>query len=213
MKNTFERKEKLALLAVLTTAALAHAYNMFHFPYYENDEGAYMAQAWSLIKEGKLAPYTYWYDHAPAGWILIALWTIVTGGFFTFGFSVNSGRVLMLILHILSAAFLYIATKQLTNCKYAGLLSVLIFSLTPLGIYFQRRVLLDNIMTFWLLLSLVLIMRNNYKLRYSIISAVTFGISILTKENAIFLSPCFCTSYFLLLTVSTRCLQWRCGFP
>lgn len=197
MKNTFERKEKLALLAVLTTAALAHAYNMFHFPYYENDEGAYMAQAWSLIKEGKLAPYTYWYDHAPAGWILIALWTIVTGGFFTFGFSVNSGRVLMLILHILSAAFLYIATKQLTNSKYAGLLSVLIFSLTPLGIYFQRRVLLDNIMTFWLLLSLVLIMRNNYKLRYSIISAVTFGISILTKENAIFFIPVFLYIIFL----------------
>src|ERR1700733_13215182 len=75
----------LLLIFLLLVSGTAHAYNMFHFPYYENDEGTYMSQAWSLLKLGKLEPYTYWYDHAPAGWMFIALWTLVSGGFFTFG--------------------------------------------------------------------------------------------------------------------------------
>jgi len=50
----------------------AHAINLFHFPYYEADEGTYMSQAWALVTKGSLAPYTYTYDHAPGGGILIA---------------------------------------------------------------------------------------------------------------------------------------------
>src|SRR5260221_13031472 len=100
-------KDSTLLSGLLIISGVAHAYNMFHFPYYENDEGVYMSQAWALIAKGQLAPYTYWYDHAPGGWILIALWTLLTGGFFTFGLSVNSGRVLMFILHLLSVFFLY----------------------------------------------------------------------------------------------------------
>src|SRR5260221_3594573 len=79
------------IVALLLLSGIAHTYNMFHFPYYENDEGTYMSQAWSLLKLGQVEPYTYWYDHAPAGWIFIALWTLLSGGFFTFGASVNSG--------------------------------------------------------------------------------------------------------------------------
>ena len=92
-----------ALLGLtLVVAVLVHSYNMFGFPLYLGDEGIYMSQAYATLKMGRITPYTYWYDHAPAGWLLIALWSAITGGFNTFGTAVDGGRVLMLLLHLLS---------------------------------------------------------------------------------------------------------------
>jgi len=187
-----ENKKGLIILTVLLLiSGIAHGYNMFHFPYYENDEGTYMAQAWSVLTQGKLAPYTYWYDHAPMGWFLIALWTKLTGGFFTFGFSINSGRVLMLVIHLGSSLLLYGVSKRITKSVFASVLAVIIFSLSPLGIYFQRRVLLDNIMTFWILASFLLLLGSGRKLHHFFISAFFFSIAVLTKETAIFFLPAF----------------------
>ncbi len=150
-----------------------------------------MSQAWSFSNEGKLAPYTYWYDHAPLGWILISLWTTLTGGFYTFGFSLNSGRVFMLVLHLISSVYLYLITKKLTGSKLSGLAAILFFSLTPLGIYFQRRVLLDNIMIMWVLISLYYLLEYKNRLLYILFSAVALAFAILSKENAIFFIPLF----------------------
>ena len=196
MKNILNKilkhKTEIVVISILLLiSAFAHGYNMFHFPYYENDEGVYMSQAWSILTAGELAPYTYWYDHAPAGWIFIALWNFLTGGFFTFGFSINSGRVFMLILHVISSLVLYLITKELTRSKMAAIIAVIIFSLSPLGIYFQRRVLLDNIMVFWMLISLWLLIIKKNQLRYVFLSAVAFGIALLSKETAIFFTPVY----------------------
>ena len=46
------------------------------------------------MREGRLAPYTYFYDHAPAGWILLAAWMALSGGPHAFGSTIDSGRVL-----------------------------------------------------------------------------------------------------------------------
>lgn len=164
---------------------------MFHFPYYENDEGTYMSQAWAVLREGRLAPYTYWYDHTPGGWLFIALWVFLTGGFFTFGPSINSGRVFMLVLHLGSTAMLYLISKRITRKSWPGVVAVTIFSLSPLAIYFQRRVLLDNIMVFWILATTLLLTQKPLKLYQVIASALTFSIAVLTKENAIVFAPAF----------------------
>ncbi|OGM58418.1 hypothetical protein A2955_05155 [Candidatus Woesebacteria bacterium RIFCSPLOWO2_01_FULL_37_19] len=187
-KNKFE---VLLIVFLLLISGISHAYNMFHFPYYENDEGTYMSQAWSILRQGNLAPYTYWYDHAPAGWIFIAFWVTLTGGFFTFGTSIDSGRVFMLVLHLAITIFIYFIAKKLTGRKAPAILAILIFSLSPLAIYFQRRVLLDNIMTFWIFFTIAILLKNKLKLTYIFLSAITFGIAVLTKENAIFFLPAF----------------------
>src|SRR5262245_24715441 len=49
------RWEVLLIIAVLLIAGLAHGINMLHYPYYENDEGTYMSQAWALVHQGRLA--------------------------------------------------------------------------------------------------------------------------------------------------------------
>lgn len=183
-----KNNQRLFIGILLLFAAIAHGYNMYHFPYYENDEGTYMAQAWA-VTQGKLATYTYWYDHAPLGWVFIAFWTKLTGGIFAFGTAVNSGRTLMLVLHVAIAYLLYFLGKKMTKSALPGTIAILLFSLSPLAVYFQRRVLLDNIMIFWVLVSLALLYRDKLKLRYIILSAITFGIAVLSKENAIFFIP------------------------
>ncbi|MCK5510745.1 glycosyltransferase family 39 protein [Candidatus Parcubacteria bacterium] len=199
-----KHKEWFIIGILLIISGVAHGYNMFHFPYYENDEGTYMSQAWSVITQGKMSHYTYFYDHSPVGWFLIALWTKLTGGFFTFGISVNSGRVLMLVLHLFSTFFLFKIAKKMTGSIYAGIFSVLIFSLSPLGIYFQRRVLLDNIMIFWLLMSLYFIICHRRRLLIVMLSAITFALSVLSKESGIFFLPVMLYLLFIQINKQHR---------
>src|ERR1019366_845318 len=95
--NPFFQWETLLILAILLVPGLAHGINMFHYPYYEDDEGTYLSQAWAVLHLGRLTYYTYWYDHAPAGWIQIALWTAITGIFRPLGSAMDYGRILMLL--------------------------------------------------------------------------------------------------------------------
>ncbi len=185
------KREWKIVSVILVIAGLLHGMNMFGFPYYENDEGVYLSQAWSLITQGKLAPYTYWYDHAPAGWIFTALWLVLTRGVFTFGFSINSGRVLMLLIHLGSAALMLVISKRLTGKLTAGIIGVLLFSVSPLAIYFQRRLLLDNLMIFWVLAAYALLLSKRLTLIKVLISSLLLGWAVLTKENAIFFIPGF----------------------
>src|SRR5437879_1743752 len=95
----------IGLLGVLAT----HAFNLFSFPHYELDEGTYMSSAWAIL-HGMIYPYPYGYGHPPAGWIQIAAWVQLTGGFFTFGNALKSGRVLMLLYAIASSLLMYLVT-------------------------------------------------------------------------------------------------------
>lgn len=181
--------EAAALALMLIVVAVAHGWNMFHFPNYDSDEGTYTSQAYSLVKHGMLAPYTYWYDHAPAGWMFIGLWSAVTGGFDAFGFSINSGRVLMLVLHLASSVLLFFIVRRTTARPFAAFVAVAIFSFAGQGIFFQRRVLLDNIAVFWLFVSIALLVMARGRLSRLALSGFFLGLAMLTKETMAFLAP------------------------
>ena len=124
-----------------------------------DDEGIYAAQAWAVLRLGRLAPYTYFYDHAPAGWILIAAWMGLTGGPHAFG-SADRQRP-----GADAAAAPGDGPPALPPGPQAGLRRPrrpcwrsCLFSLSPLAIFYQRLLLLDNIMLFWVLLSLDLLL-------------------------------------------------------
>lgn len=176
------------IIAVLVLGAVVHAVNMFGFPAYREDEGTYLSQAQSVLTEGRLAPYTYWYDHTPVGWFFLALWNLVTGNVLVTGMSLDAARVSMLVLQVLSTWLLYLITKRLTRRPEAALIAAVIFAVAPLGIVFHRRVLLDNIMVFWFLLSFYLITKP-ITLRTTMLSALTFAIAVLSKESAIVFFP------------------------
>ena len=100
--------ERVLLLVALLTGAISHGYHLFLYPLYITDEGIYMEQAWSVVRHGLLSPYTYTYDHAPAGWLTLAAWvSLLPRQFETFGNAINTGRVLMLLVHLVSVFLLF----------------------------------------------------------------------------------------------------------
>jgi 4-amino-4-deoxy-L-arabinose transferase-like glycosyltransferase len=181
----------IGLLALaLVMGAVAHGYNMFSYPLYVTDEGIYVQQAWAVLRQGRLSPYTYFYDHAPAGWILIAAWMqILPFQFQTFGTSIGTGRALMLVIHVVSVALLFVVTLRLSSSRLAAFLATVFFSLSPLAIFYQRQVLLDNLMVFWMLVALYLATRGDRRVVTPMLAGVAFGLAVLTKENAIFFGP------------------------
>jgi 4-amino-4-deoxy-L-arabinose transferase-like glycosyltransferase len=188
-------------MAVLTFALLSglvtHGYHLFYYPLYSTDEGIYVERAWAVIREDRLNPQTYYYDHAPGGWLLLAAWEFLLPGHFeTFGNPVNSGRILMLLLHLASVFFLFeIARKLSGGGLLAPTIATFLFNFSPLAIYYQRMVLLDNIMVFWVLLSIYLLLGRRSRLFAGLWSGLALGIAVITKENAIFFAP---TIFYLL---------------
>jgi 4-amino-4-deoxy-L-arabinose transferase-like glycosyltransferase len=186
-----------ALTFAILSALITHGYHLFEYPLYSTDEGIYAERAWAVLREGQLSPQTYYYDHAPGGWILLAAWEFLLPGHFeTFGNPINSGRVLMLLLHVASVYLLFqIARRFSGGGLLAPTIATFFFNFSPLGIYYQRMVLLDNIMVFWVLLSIYLLLRRDRQLFAAAWSGLAFGIGVVTKENAIFFAP----SIFYLL--------------
>jgi len=181
---------RVLLLVSLLTGVISHGYHLFLYPLYITDEGIYMQQAWSILREGTLSPYTYSYDHAPAGWLVIAGWvSILPRQFQTFGDAINTGRVLMLLVHVASVFLLFQATRRLSGNLTAAVVACFLFNLSPLAVYYQRQVLLDNLMVFWLLLSLYLATSEDQRILTPLLSGLALGVCVVTKENAIFFTP------------------------
>ncbi|SRR6266852_4485185 len=195
--------ERVLLLVSLLTGALSHGYHLFLYPLYFTDEGIYMERAWSVLREARLSPYTYYYDHAPAGWLVIAGWVaLLPHQFEAFGNAINTGRVLMLLVHLASVYLLFQTTRRLSGSLIAAVVACFFFNLSPLAVYYQRQVLLDNLMVFWLLLSLYLATSDDRRILTPLFSGLALGVSVVTKENTIFFVPV--VSYLLYSKVRPR---------
>lgn len=194
---------RVLLWGAVVSGALTHGWHLFTYPLYITDEGIYMEQAWSVLREGRLSPYTYFYDHAPAGWLVIAAWVrLLPNQFETFGNAINTGRVLMLIVHIASTYLLFQVTYRLSNSTAAAVIATFLFNFSPLAVFYQRQVLLDNLMVFWVLLSLYLAMSDRHHVLMPLLSGIALGIGVLTKENASFFIPAI--AYLLYRNVRPR---------
>lgn len=183
------REHKLLTLA-LVTGLVSHGYGLLRYPLFLTDEGIYVQRAWSTLEQGQLSPYTYFYDHAPGGWLLLAVWNaVLPGGFDAFGNPIATGRVLMLVLHLASVWLLFGLARQWSRGLVAPTVATLLFNLSPLAVFYQRMVLLDNIMVFWLLLSLYLVERASVRILAAAAAGAAFGAALVTKENALFFAP------------------------
>jgi len=182
------RVESALVIAGLAAGFAAHAINLFNYPRYELDEGTYMSSAWAILN-GLVTAYPYGYGHPPFGWIQIAGWVQLTGGFFTFGDAINSGRVLMLFIALGSSYLTYVIGYRMSGRRTIGLLAMILFSFSPLSLVYQRQVLLDNIGVFWLLLSLYLIIASESRLSYITLAGLSLGLALLSKEVFLVLVP------------------------
>ena len=189
--RSLSRLGMAALAFALLSGLVTHGYHLFHYPLYSTDEGIYVERSWAVIREDRLSPLTYYYDHVPGGWLLLAVWEFLLPGHFqTFGNPVNTGRVLMLLIHLASVFLLFeIARKLSGGGLLAPTIATFLFNFSPLAIYYQRMVLLDNMMVFWVLLSIYLLLRRRSRLFSALWSGLALSIAVVTKENAIFFVP------------------------
>jgi Dolichyl-phosphate-mannose-protein mannosyltransferase len=192
----------LAPASLIAAVLAAHAWNMLHFPYLEDDEGTYFSQGWAVLHLGRLAPYTYFYDHAPLGWIQIAASQLLSGDGH-FGYALASGRVLMLLYQAGSVLLVFTIARRVSGSGWVALLAVAIFGFSAYGIFYHRRVLLDNIAAFWILLSLYFLV-GRVTLARVWLSAIALAIAVLSKEPAIAVAPALLVLVWRIAPDSSR---------
>ena len=191
----------LGILLMLTAAL--RLVNLTGSPGRFDDEGTYMAQAYAVVEWGELAHYTYWYDHPPAGWLQLALWTTISGPDFG-GNAVAAGRYLMVVVAVITAALLWTLARRIGMSRWASAAAVGVFALSPLAISLGRMVYLDNLAVAWLLAALVLVCSPRYRLSAMFGAAACFGIAVLTKETMLLLLPMFAWLVWTRTAPATR---------
>jgi hypothetical protein len=179
------------LVPLLVVVGAVHAIGSSTFPRWVDDPGTYLSQAWSFQYEHALSPYSYFYDHTPAGWITMALWSMLTNGFSRHDSAIGFGNECMLIAKLASAALLYVLGRRLGFSRLAAAAAVLLFGLCPLELMYSRWTFLDNLVTPWLLLSFVLAYTPRRSIAATTGAAMSFAMAALTKETALVVLPAF----------------------
>jgi hypothetical protein len=192
------------LLGLLMVVAVVHATGMARAPQRVDDEGTYVAQAWTVQHWRTLGHYTYWYDHPPLGWLLLAAWTTVTGAFDRAATAVAAGREFMLAGQLVSSALLYGLARRLGLRRLAAAGAVLAFSLSPLELGMHRAVYLDNIATPLLLAAFVLALSPAQRLAAHAAAGLCLAAAVLVKETSLLLVPAVIWQYWQVSDRRTR---------
>lgn len=178
---------RAGVVTALVLVVIAHLVNVWGWPVFGDDEGTYTAQAWAIL-HGKLAHYTYWYDHPPAGWIQLAGWLSLPQ-LLGIGPTVATARIVMVGYAAVTAYLIYRLARQVGLGYGAGLAALLVWGLYPLVIFESRQVLLDNLQLPWLVGSFVLATSGKRRLWAHVAAGVCFGVAVLTKETGLVLAP------------------------
>ena len=178
----------LVQTALLTGVTIVQATNMLHWPAPQFDEGTYVGSAWA-VEHGKLAPYTYGYGHPPLCWLFMALWTWAGGIFGNGTYSVDGGREFMLAVTLVSCSLLYTLARRLDMSRLFAALVVVLFALSPLGLFYHRAVLLDNAAVAWALAAFVLARTPRRRTWAFAASGACFAASVLSKETILVIFP------------------------
>jgi hypothetical protein len=177
------------LVPLLVLVGAVHAIGMWTFPRWVDDPGTYLSQAWSLQYRHALSPYSYIYDHAPAGWIQLSLWSTLTNGFNRHDSAIGFGNECMLLAKLASCALLFALGRRLQFSRLGAAGAVLLFGLCPLELMYGRWTFLDNLVTPWLLLAFVLAVSPRRSISAATGAALSFAIAALTKETALVVLP------------------------
>ncbi len=207
----YAHKASLVVLGrVLAAVGVLSAWNMQGWPgRVDDDEGTYVAEAWAMAYQHHLSHYTYWYDHPPLGWAQLAAYIWATGGFHWYPSAVMVGREFMWWVTLASCALLFVLCRRLGFRRTTAAVTVLLFGLSPLAVYYHRMVSLDNIGTMWLLAALVIAASRRHSLAAAFWSAVCMAVAVLSKETLAILLPA--VIWLLWQHSQGRTRKWHLG--
>ncbi|MFI8217579.1 ArnT family glycosyltransferase [Streptomyces sp. NPDC085932] len=180
----------LLLCGVLLLAILVvQGWNIADYPALSDDEGTYLAQAWSVQQGNGLAHYTYWYDHPPLGWIQIAVLTWIPALISPESMTVGTMRAAMLVISGISAVLVYVLGRRLALPRWAAALGMAFFGLSPLSVVLQREIFLDNLAVMWTLLAFTLAASPSRHLWHHFGAGIAAATAVLTKETMLVVLP------------------------
>ncbi|MFJ8714672.1 ArnT family glycosyltransferase [Streptomyces violaceus] len=180
----------LILCGVLLVAILiVQGWNIADYPALSDDEGTYLAQAWSVQQGNGLAHYTYWYDHPPLGWIQIALLTWIPALISPESMTVGTMRAAMLLISGISAVLVFVLGRRLALPRWAAGLGMVFFGLSPLSVVLQREIFLDNLAVMWTLLAFTLAASPSRHLWHHFGAGLAAATAVLTKETMLVVLP------------------------
>ncbi|MGW3986703.1 ArnT family glycosyltransferase [Streptomyces sp. NPDC004830] len=180
----------LLLCGVLLLAILVvQGWNIADYPALSDDEGTYLAQAWSVQQGDGLAHYTYWYDHPPLGWIQLALLTWIPALISPESMTVGTMRAAMLVISGISAVLVYLLGRRLALPRWAAGLGMALFGLSPLSVVLQREIFLDNLAVMWTLLAFTLAASPSRHLWHHFGAGIAAATAVLTKETMLVVLP------------------------
>ncbi len=192
LRRLLDRIPLADAIAVATVAVGAGALaftNLAGAPAYQDDEGIYSAQA-IAVQEGELAPYTYWYDHPPFGWIQLALLSAVPRALGVGdGSAIAAMRAVIGLYFIANAVLIYLIGRRLNVAVPFAVLASAVFALSPLSLELGRQVYLDTIGMPWLLLAFFLALSPRTALWHHAGAGAAFAVAVLSKITASIFGP------------------------
>jgi hypothetical protein len=185
----WHRRSLGAGVVVLAISAAALVAGLSHYPAFADDEGTYVAQAWAVRTRWALAHYTYWYDHLPAGWLQLALLTVVLrpiaalGGFTAN--AVTEARLAMMVPALATVALVYVLLRRVGAGRVAAAVGTAAFGLCPLTVDSLRQVYLDGLALPWLVAAFVLAATPRRRLWAFTAAGVCAAVCVLSKETMV----------------------------
>lgn len=182
-------KDIWAVVLIAIGSSVLSVWNLTNAPYFQDDEGTYTAQAISVTK-GSLAPYTYWYDHPPLGWIQLGALSWIPRILFPgVGTEIGNMRYVVSFFFVASSVLIFLIARRLLIRRTFSVLAVALFCLSPLSLVLGRQVFLDNVATPWLLLAFYLALSPRLALWPHIGAGVCFAVAVLSKETLAIFGP------------------------
>lgn len=202
-RQWFTPRQTIVGVAVLLIV-LVHLVNINNWPLFFDDEGTYVAEAWAVFARGELAPYTYWYDHPPGGWLQLAA-VLAPLDALGVNATVLTGRYVMVLYTAVSAALLFKLSRNLGLRFPAAVIAMLLWGFCPLVVFEARQVMLDNMATAWLLGAFTCATSRRQYLSRHLLAGLCFAVAILTKETTAVLAPAL---LYALWTHSYKATRW-----
>lgn len=187
-RKVFRRDFLLVTFLLIPVLAL-RAWNMGNYPFPNDDEGTYLAQAWAVGHGKGLAHYTYWYDHPPFGWIQLAALSWLPAALLPDSPAFVQGRAAMLVVVAGTALLVHAVARRTGMSRGAAASAMLLFGLSPLAISLQRQIYLDGFATLWALAAFALALSPRRHLWHHIAAGAAFAAAVLSKETIAVLLP------------------------
>jgi 4-amino-4-deoxy-L-arabinose transferase-like glycosyltransferase len=175
--------------ALVVAVLFVQGWNITGFPQIGDDEGTYLAQAWSIQHGLGLAHYTYWYDHPPFGWMQIAALSWIPALASPSGLSVANARIIMPLVTAVSVILICALGRRLGLARWSALLAAALFALSPLAVTLQRQIYLDNFAVMWILAAFVLAISPRKHLWHHVGAGLCGALAVLSKETMFLVLP------------------------